>query len=47
VHNRTRIRRRFLKMEIPQVVYLRGHVELEGIEPSTSSMPWNITVLEW
>ena len=29
-----------LKTETPQVVDLRRHVELEGIEPSTSSMPW-------
>ncbi len=28
-----------LKTETPQVVDLRCHVELEGIEPSTSSMP--------
>jgi hypothetical protein len=39
VHSRTRIRRRLLKTETPQVVDLRRHVELEGIEPSTSSMP--------
>ena len=28
-----------LKTETPQVADLRCHVELEGIEPSTSSMP--------
>jgi len=28
-----------LKTRAPQVVDLRRHVELEGIEPSTSSMP--------
>ncbi len=28
-----------LKTTTPQVVDLRRHVELEGIEPSTSSMP--------
>ena len=31
-----------LKTETPQVVDLRRHVELEGIEPSTSSMPWGV-----
>ena len=36
-----------LKTRAPQVVDLRCHVELEGIEPSTSSMPWKITVFEW
>ncbi len=29
-----------LKTRAPQVADLRRHVELEGIEPSTSSMPW-------
>ena len=32
-----------LETTTPQVVDLRCHVELEGIEPSTSSMLGNIT----
>ena len=34
-----------LKTTTPQVVDLRRHVELEGIEPSTSSMPLKSTAL--
>ena len=33
-----------LKTETPQVVDLRRHVELEGIEPSTSSMPSKVRI---
>ena len=31
-----------LKTKAPQVADLRRQVELEGIEPSTSSMPWQL-----
>ncbi len=33
-----------LKTTTPQVVDLRRHVELEGIEPSTSSMPSKVRI---
>ncbi len=33
-----------LKTETPQIADLRRHVELEGIEPSTSSMPSKVRI---